>query len=271
MGPVEHLLGQPLSSLRVLLIAAHPDDETLGAGALLARLSAGGARLAFAHATDGAPADMTDAHAHGFQTRDLYAAAREEELRNALACLPNTPERFSLGFVDQSLAFELTDVTAALAGVLRTFRPSIVLSHPYEGGHPDHDSVALATTLALSRAALDDRPRHVEFTSYHLWNGALRSGVFLGDDERTATAFEPDEEARQVKQRMLQCFVSQRETLGGFDTGPRECFRRALRYDFRRPPHDPPLLYDLYHWGISSGQWLAQASAVLDADNVLCR
>jgi LmbE family N-acetylglucosaminyl deacetylase len=260
---LEHLLGQPSSSLKVLLIAAHPDDETLGAGALLSGLSAGGARLAFVHATDGAPADMTDAAAHGFETRDLYAAAREEELRNAIACLPNAVERFPLGFVDQSLAFRLGDLTDALAGVLRAFHPSVVLSHPYEGGHPDHDSVALATTLALSRATLAQQPLHIEFTSYHLWNGTLRSGLFLQDDE-LPTMVDAAQEARQLKQRMLRCFVSQRETLGCLDTGAPECFRRARLYDFRRPPHEPPLLYDLYHWGITSDQWLARAAALLD-------
>lgn len=262
---LEHLLGQPSSSLRVLLIAAHPDDETVGAGALLSRLSATGARLAVVHATDGAPADMTDAAAHGFQTRDLYAAAREEELRSALAHLSNAVERFPLGFVDKSLAFRLAELTDALAGVLRAFHPSVVLSHPYEGGHPDHDSVALAATLALSRARLVQPPRHLEFTSYHLWNGTLRSGSFLQDDE-PATMLDADEDAGQLKQRMLRCFVSQRETLGHLDTGACERFRRARRYDFRRPPHEPPLLYDLYHWGITSDQWLARASALLDGE-----
>lgn len=265
MASLEHLLGQPSSSLGVLLVAAHPDDETVGAGALLSRLSAGGARLAVVHATDGAPADMTDASAHGFPTRTLYAAAREEELRHALACLPNAVERFPLGFVDQSLAFRLGDLTDALAGVLRAFHPSVVLAHPYEGGHPDHDSAALATTLALSRTGLAQPSRHIEFTSYHLWNGILRSGLFLQGDEG-ATMLEADEEAEQLKQRMLRCFVSQRDTLGRLDTGARERFRGALRYDFRRPPHEPPLLYDLYHWGITSEQWLARAAALLDAE-----
>jgi hypothetical protein len=79
-----------------------------------------------------------------------------------------------------------------------------------------------------------------------------------------------DDEALQMKGRMLECFVSQRETLATMATATPECFRDAPEYDFRRPPHAPPLLYDLYRWGITSDQWLARAAALLDGESVSC-
>jgi N-acetylglucosamine malate deacetylase 2 len=254
---------------RVLLIAAHPDDETLAAGGLLRRLGCVGASVAVAHATDGAPLDMSDAHAHGFDSRAAYAAARENELAEALNALSIEPQRFRFGFADQSLPYNLAEATAVLTEVLRSYRPTVVLAHPYEGGHPDHDAVALIVSVALTRAGLLDPPPQVEFTSYHLWNGATRVGAFL-HDETPPVVLELDEEARQAKERMLRCFVTQRETLGGFDAGARECFRCAPRYDFRQPPHEPPLLYDLFRWRITSREWLARAAVLLDAESASC-
>jgi N-acetylglucosamine malate deacetylase 2 len=263
-------VGEISRRARVLLIAAHPDDETLGAGGLLWRLSSGGAQIAVAHATDGAPENMTDAVTCGFATREAYAAARDQEVDRALQSLPRQPQRFRLGYVDQSLVFHLPAVTKAVAELLQTFAPTLVLSHSYEGGHPDHDCVALAVAAALRRTELPGPARHVEFASYHLWNGATRAGVFLHDDAST-TVFELDDETRQAKERMLRCFETQRETLGSFDAGPRERFRPAPGYDFRRPPHAPPVLYDLYRWGVTSNEWLTHAAALLDAEAPSCR
>ena len=255
---------------RVLVVAAHPDDETIGAGALLWTLSSSGCDVAIAHATDGAPLNMSDAHAHGFDTREAYAAAREGELREALSCLPTSPERFRFGFADQSLARRLGDAAGALVDLLRSWRPSVVLTHPYEGGHPDHDTVALMVTFAIASSDVADPPRHIEFTSYHLANGVPRSGVFLREDGPVSVV-ELTDRLRRVKEEMLACFVTQRETLAGFDAGAPEFFRPAPRYDFRQPPHAPPLLYDLYDWGIGSDEWRARAAAFLDAGSAACR
>ena len=62
-----------------LIVAAHPDDEIIGAGAQLPRLS----QAYFLHLTDGAPKDMRDASALGFVTREAYAEARRREFFEA--------------------------------------------------------------------------------------------------------------------------------------------------------------------------------------------
>jgi LmbE family N-acetylglucosaminyl deacetylase len=65
---------------RTVLVVAHPDDETLGCGALLARF----ADLTIIHVTDGAPRRGDDAARAGFSSPDAYAEARRRELREAL-------------------------------------------------------------------------------------------------------------------------------------------------------------------------------------------
>lgn len=234
-----------------LLVVAHPDDETLGLGGHLARFPA----LTIVHLTDGAPRDPRFAHARGFESREAYAAARRDELERALAIAGARPSR-SLGLPDQDAALHLVAIVRALRELCRAIAPRVVLTHAYEGGHPDHDAAAFAVH-ALDRALA---PCIVEMPFYHLDAGTLRRGLFVdgarGDEVRL------DERALATKRAMLACFESQRDVLEPFD--PRvERFRVAARPDFSRPPHEGPLYYETLGWPLSGERFRALASRAL--------
>ena len=102
---------QVASVPRTLLIAAHPDDETIGAAIRISRTP--GIRIV--HVTEGSPDNPADAIAAGFSTREAYAAARHQETLRALA-LANVPQDAvtNLHFTDQKIAFELESLTPRL-------------------------------------------------------------------------------------------------------------------------------------------------------------
>jgi LmbE family N-acetylglucosaminyl deacetylase len=161
----------------------------------------------------------------------------------------------TLAVADGEAALSLPALSTMLAELLWKLGPDVVVTHPYEGGHPDHDAAAFAVHHAceLLGAAGTAPPVVIEMTSYHSAGGALRAGVFLpGQDEGECVPLTDADAAR--KRRMLGCFVTQRPTLAPFEVVA-ERFRVAPRYDFTRPPHHGSLYYERFRWGPTPGEW----------------
>ena len=94
--------------------------------------------------------------------------ARQQEARSALALLGVDPSQIvELGFVDQEAIFNLPELAEKLAETLTQVSAKIVFTHPYEGGHPDHDATAFAVHAAqrLLRRRRLPAPEMWEFTS----------------------------------------------------------------------------------------------------------
>lgn len=242
------------------VVAAHPDDEVIGAGALLPQL----ASPTIIHVTDGAPRNGADAHAAGFDSPKAYAEARRRELLGALGVAGIGPERaYAVGLPDQEASLHLAELARRLVALFRVTQPAIVFTHPYEGGHPDHDATAFAVHAAAR--LMDGLPRVYEFTSYHASNGSMVAGEFLpapipgGGDP---SCIRLNDDARLLKQRMFDCFVTQRHVLASFPISV-ECFRPAPLYDFTQPPHAGQLYYERFDWGMTGARWRTMARQAL--------
>jgi LmbE family N-acetylglucosaminyl deacetylase len=242
----------PRAEVRWLVVAAHPDDETIGASWVLSRSES----ASVLHVTDGAPQDRTLWSPEAPGTREAYARLRSEEMRAALRLAGVGPERLHhLGFADQKACAALAELSLQVAEVLEALRPDIVLVHPYEGGHPDHDAAAFAVRAAASLLERSSAwgPRIAEMTSYHRFEGQLRTGVFLPGGSRVAERVLGGEE-RALKARMLRSFASQSRVLAPFGVQA-ERFRAAPAYDFTRAPHEGPLHYESLGWPVNGARW----------------
>ncbi len=229
---------------RVLVIAAHPDDETIGASALLGRCRDG----MVIHVTDGAPRDPRWWPA-GVGDRAAYALARSREVERALAIV-GTP-RLELGFTDQEATRSLPELIDRLCEHFVRLRPAVVVTHAYEGGHPDHDAIALAVAVARTRVA--PRLCVLEMALYHAGEGSLRVGEFLPGSRSLRCVLRPDELER--RREMLACFTTQQAIVAPFVELAHERYRVAPTYDFSRPPHEGLLHYERVGFPLSGAQW----------------
>jgi LmbE family N-acetylglucosaminyl deacetylase len=224
----------------VAIVVAHPDDESLWLGTALRRLP----NATLIHLTDGAPEDMRDARRLGFDTREAYAAARSRELDAALRLLEVRPRRIGYGFVDQSLAHHLPELVDRLRETLAGMQA--VVTHPYEGGHPDHDGAAFAVRQAFAGEI-------VEFAAYHL-DGKRVWGRFWPDPEAPEHVRPLSAHERALVARAIDAHETQRDVTGGFRPAT-ERWRPAPRYDFAAPPPPGEALYDSFGWTLTSAKW----------------
>lgn len=233
----------------VVVVVAHPDDETVSLGAALARLAG---RCKVLTVTDGAPRDPRFAARAGLATREAYAAVRRAEQRAALGLAGLDPACCqALGYVDQEAVLHLVELMVRLKEEFRRLSPGTLLTHPYEGGHPDHDAVAAAVHYALALLERDGGalPSLLEFASYHAGGGKVTRLDFLSAPGCPETTLVLTPLERERKQQMYQCYVSQQPGLAVFPIGT-ERWRPAPRYDFTRPPHPGPVHYEKYPWAM---------------------
>jgi LmbE family N-acetylglucosaminyl deacetylase len=249
------------ATTRCAVIVAHPADEIVGAGCLISKL----VDVTILHVTNGAPHDAEDASKAGLTDSSEYASLRRRECLSALA-IANVPEDrvVELNFPDHLASLHLTDLTRRIAAFLQHSGADIVVTHPYEGGHPDHDATAFATHSALRLLKENGLRPPVLFEMALHPSSDFKAKVpeFLGADGETTTLL-LDERSLELKRRMFDCFETQRESLAISPIGP-ERFRKQQVYDFAAPPNEGRPHYENFDWAPSWKEWQSLARRALE-------
>lgn len=157
---------------RLLLVHAHPDDESIGTGATMAKAVADGAQVTLVTCTLGEEGEiLLDEFAHLAADRDdALGTHRQGELATAMAALGVTDHRLLGGagrYRDSGMVgtpandrpdcfwrADLLDAATHLVAVIREVRPHVVITYDDFGGygHPDHIQTHRVTMYALALA-----------------------------------------------------------------------------------------------------------------------
>jgi LmbE family N-acetylglucosaminyl deacetylase len=223
----------------ILVIGAHPDDETMLTGGTLALLAGQGMAVHLVCATRGEGGELGEPPV---AVRAEIGPAREAEMRCAAEALGAASVGF-LGYVDpligpddELFAFEadLTTLAAQIRAMIRDTGADVLLTHGRDGeyGHPAHRLVHEAVMLAARHSA--DPPLVYSFAAEvpgiedHLWN--------VSDPAHLALDVRPWLDAKEAA---ALCHISQHALF--LRNHPGESIRGALRTTESFHRHLPPV------------------------------
>jgi LmbE family N-acetylglucosaminyl deacetylase len=169
-----------------LVVAPHPDDETLGCGVTIMRKLDAGTPVRVVIATDG----RRSSDSKVMSPEELVRVRRREALEATGRLGLGPDDVVFLDFEDQGLADRLPELTERLAALVAEFRPEELLVSSVLDHHPDHHAVGLAARRLLDAGAVSgrvaeypmgfwrtlpwrDRPRGAARTAWSFLSGSL--------------------------------------------------------------------------------------------------
>jgi mycothiol conjugate amidase Mca len=149
--------------LTLMTVHAHPDDESIGTGGVLAMYADQGVRTVLVTCTGGEVGEIADPSA---VAPEELGDVRERELRHACEIL-NVGHLELLGYRDSGMAgtqdnadprafaqADLTEATGRLVALVRRYRPHVLVTYDENGfyGHPDHINANRIAVRAFAAA-----------------------------------------------------------------------------------------------------------------------
>ncbi|HLR79680.1 MAG TPA: bacillithiol biosynthesis deacetylase BshB2 [Bacillota bacterium] len=143
-------------SKHVVVIYAHPDDESFGAAGTITKFRKQGIPVTFLCGTSGEMG--RNMGSPPFANRETLPKIREQEL--AAACQFLDIDYKLLGYRDKTIEYEDTmEVAEHVHGILQQLKPSLVITHyPGHAVHPDHDALGAAAIEAIRLLPPEERP-----------------------------------------------------------------------------------------------------------------
>ena len=207
----------------VVVVAAHPDDETLGAAGLMAEASGRGVAVDVVVATLGEASHPRSSTI----TPERLSRWRAREVTGAVGLLAPRAVLHLLHLPDGELQRHVPAVTARVAGLAGA--GSLVVAPWVGDGHPDHT----AAGLGAARAADDVRARSLEYPVW-AWHWSAPADPRVPWQQMVRHPLTPA--ARRLKRRALALHRSQTQPLS--DQPGDETLLRAGFLDHFDRPHE---------------------------------
>jgi LmbE family N-acetylglucosaminyl deacetylase len=198
--------------LTLMAVHAHPDDEVLSTGGVLAKAAAEGIRTVLVTCTNGEQGDGPGGVKPGEPGHDEASvrAVRLEELRESVALLGISDVEL-LGYGDSGMVgwagnehleafanIPLDQSAGRLAELMERYRPDVVVTYDENGnyGHPDHIQANRITVAAIEKTGIPAKLYYAAISRKgmtDLFAYLRETGTELGDFEPGDDFGTPDE------------------------------------------------------------------------------
>ncbi|HEX6593063.1 MAG TPA: bacillithiol biosynthesis deacetylase BshB2 [Bacillota bacterium] len=140
----------------VVVIYAHPDDESFGAAGTITKFREQGIPVTYVCGTLGEMG--RNMGSPPFANRETLPKIREQEL--ARACKLLDIDYKLLGYRDKTIEYEdREEVAEHVRALLEQINPTLVITHyPGHAVHPDHNALGAAVIEAVRLLPVDERP-----------------------------------------------------------------------------------------------------------------
>ncbi len=222
---------------RHVVVTAHPDDESVSFGGALCLLE----HVVIVQLTTGANEGAED-----------VAALRAAERSAACAAAAWPWQVIDCGVPGREAFRHLSTLRPIVAAAMA--EADYVWTHPYEGGHLDHDTAAFLVQQI-------GWPVRMEFASYHCSERAQVFGDFWPDAAHPAAHVRLSGPILARKLAAIAAYTSQAAILRKFPRQDVEAYRSAPVYDFRRPSPAPRCRWDVKGYRPRTHEWRTVVAA----------
>ena len=253
------------NSKNVLFVSPHPDDVELCCGMLIKRLLSNNVRVYYVCITNGAPTPEILSKVNRIRNdynQWVYMIRRKRETLMALRFLGiKRSQIFFWNYPDLECHININTLVQHFSRVVKLF--DTIFCCPFEGGHPDHDTIRLALGVSINDVKYSGKL--FEYASYN----TLGYHIFQSNLPESFI-FKASVKEKEIKKQILKKFISQKEVIKQF-SDEIECFREMdLTFnskDFLSYPLEP--YYE--QWAFSKCEVLNSIKEYLSSEHHCCQ
>ncbi|WP_341953556.1 bifunctional PIG-L family deacetylase/class I SAM-dependent methyltransferase [Salinibacterium sp. TMP30] len=214
----------PSTIHRLIVVAAHPDDETLGAAGLMQRVARAGGDVRVVLATDG-EGSHPQSPTH---TTEQLRARRMAEVEEAIELIAPGSSVVRLGLRDGALKHDASQLRAGIEAVIADGSGAATLAVTWRGdGHGDHRTVGEVS----AEVAHATGSQLLEYPIW-LWHWSSPDDTRMPWSQLRTLVLDPEE--KELKLRAIAMHTSQTEPLSN-GIGDEVVLRDEFLEHFRRP------------------------------------
>ena len=224
----------------ILLIAAHPDDELVGAAFIIKKILLKKNLIIF-FPTNGvlSKEEMWFWDKRKYQEKKKL---RNKEMKKSLQYL-GVKKFFKQNIPTRKLKENIEKTFKKINLLIKNWKIDTVFCPAYEGGHQDHD----VSNFICSR--LRNNYKVFEYAEYNFSKGKINCNEFVKPTKNEVTIKLSEREKRE-KMELLKIYNSEKGNLD-YVKLDKECYRKLYDYDYSKPPHPGRLFYrrfSLFSW-----------------------